>query len=311
MSCEDEYESLPPTATVWVHLAAGAVAGVAEHCVMFPLDSVKTRLQSLCPCPETACKTPVHGVASIIKREGWLRPLRGVNAIAAGSMPAHALYFSVYEKTKQVLTGNTVGHGNTLAYGVSGIVATMCHDLVMNPAEVVKQRMQMMYSPYGSSVECARCIYKVEGVSAFYRSYSTQLIMNVPFQAVHFMGYEFWQHFLNPEHKYDPTSHLISGGMAGGLAAAVTTPLDCVKTVLNTQQTPEIQCRSVLLKATSSYRGITEAVVSIYNHRGMAGFTAGIQARVLYQVPATALSWSVYEFFKFLLSSKGDAVALV
>lgn len=76
------------------------LAGIAEHCVFFPLDSVKTRLQSLCPCPETRCPTPIHGVASMVRREGWLRPLRGVNAVAAGSAPAHALYFTVYEKTK-------------------------------------------------------------------------------------------------------------------------------------------------------------------------------------------------------------------
>ena len=260
MTGEDEYESLPPTATVWVHLAAGAIAGMAEHCVMFPLDSVKTRMQSLCPCPETACKTPVHGVASIIKREGWFRPLRGVNAIALGSMPAHALYFSVYEKMKKVLTGNTFSHSNTLSYGAAGVCATMVHDLVMNPAEVVKQRMQMVNSPYGGSLECVKCIYKNEGISAFYRSYNTQLIMNIPFQAVHFMCYEFWQHSLNPEHKYDPKSHLIAGGLAGGLAAAITTPLDCIKTVLNTQQTPEFDSGNrICLRGprTHSYTGIS------------------------------------------------------
>lgn len=54
----------------------------------------------------------------------------------------------------------------------------------MNPAEVVKQRMQMVYSPYGSSLECARCIYKVEGIAAFYRSYTTSLIM-VNFSILH------------------------------------------------------------------------------------------------------------------------------
>jgi len=305
MTSEDEYESLPPTATVWVHLAAGAIAGMAEHCVMFPLDSVKTRMQSLCPCPETACKTPVHGVASIIKREGWFRPLRGVNAIALGSMPAHALYFSVYEKVKKVLTGNTFGHSNTLSYGAAGVCATMVHDLVMNPAEVVKQRMQMVNSPYGGSLECVKCIYKHEGISAFYRSYNTQLIMNIPFQAVHFMCYEFWQHSLNPEHKYDPRSHLIAGGLAGGLAAAITTPLDCIKTVLNTQQTPEFDSRHrIFLKGprTHSYRGMFDTVLSIYKFRGLAGFGAGLQARVMYQMPAAALAWSVYELFKFILS---------
>ncbi|KAK0395868.1 hypothetical protein QR680_001469 [Steinernema hermaphroditum] len=291
---DDEYESLAPTHKLWVHLSAGALAGMTEHCVMFPFDSVKTRLQSLCPCPEAKCPTPVHGIASIIRREGWLRPLRGVNAVAAGSIPAHALYFTVYEKMKAFLTGNTTGHANTIAYGVSGALATIIHDAVMNPAEVVKQRMQMMYSPYGGSLECVRCVYKREGVQAFYRSYSTQLLMNVPFQTVHFMTYEFWQHQLNPEHKYDPRSHLISGALAGGLAAAVTTPLDCVKTVLNTQQTPEVlPDRTVLLKATNSYQGIKDTVTSIYRCRGLSGFFSGVQARVMYQMPATALSWSL------------------
>ncbi|VDM84569.1 unnamed protein product, partial [Strongylus vulgaris] len=49
-------------------------------------------------------------------------------------MPAHALYFTVYEKTKSYnvfkgfLTGNTAGHSNTLAYGAAGAVATLIHD---------------------------------------------------------------------------------------------------------------------------------------------------------------------------------------
>jgi len=36
----DDYESLP-TNSVAVHMTAGAVAGIMEHCVMYPFDSVK------------------------------------------------------------------------------------------------------------------------------------------------------------------------------------------------------------------------------------------------------------------------------
>lgn len=36
----DEYESLP-SGSVITHMIAGAIAGTAEHCVMYPLDSVK------------------------------------------------------------------------------------------------------------------------------------------------------------------------------------------------------------------------------------------------------------------------------
>lgn len=34
---------------------------------------------------------------------------------------------------------------------------------------------------------------------------------------------------------------MVAGGIAGGLAAALTTPLDCIKTVLNTQQTATVE----------------------------------------------------------------------
>lgn len=37
---DDEYESLPSASTA-VHMFAGAAAGITEHCVMYPVDSVK------------------------------------------------------------------------------------------------------------------------------------------------------------------------------------------------------------------------------------------------------------------------------
>lgn len=37
---------------------------------------------------------------------------------------------------------------------------------------------------------------------------------------------------------------------------------------------------------------------------GPLGFFKGLQARVLYSMPATAICWSTYEFFKFILSAQ-------
>ena len=39
---DSEYESLP-TEKVSVHIMAGAIAGVMEHCIMYPVDSVKVK----------------------------------------------------------------------------------------------------------------------------------------------------------------------------------------------------------------------------------------------------------------------------
>ena len=40
---QDEYESLP-TSSVATHMTAGAMAGMMEHVIMYPLDSVKVSI---------------------------------------------------------------------------------------------------------------------------------------------------------------------------------------------------------------------------------------------------------------------------
>lgn len=94
----------------------------------------------------------------------------------------------------------------------------------------------MSNSPYKSVLHCLVKTYKTEGIKAFYRSYTTQMMMNIPFQSTHFVCYELGQKITNKEGKYNPLAHMVSGAMAGGIAAAITTPLDVCKTLLNTQQ---------------------------------------------------------------------------
>lgn len=38
---EIEYEGLDPGTTVGINMLAGALAGVSEHAVMYPVDSIK------------------------------------------------------------------------------------------------------------------------------------------------------------------------------------------------------------------------------------------------------------------------------
>jgi len=89
--------------------------------------------------------------------------------------------------------------------------------------------------------DCVVKIYRGEGLGAFYRSYGTQIVMNVPFQCVHFIVYEAMQNATNPNRNYNPMGHVVSGGVSGALAAAITTPLDVCKTLLNTQVTHKAQ----------------------------------------------------------------------
>ncbi|CAB1338484.1 unnamed protein product [Coregonus sp. 'balchen'] len=288
---EPEYEGLPQGASTSTHMFAGAVAGIMEHCLMFPIDCVKTRMQSLQPEPAARYRNVMDALRRIITTEGVWRPMRGLNATAVGAGPAHALYFACYEKLKKSL-------------GTAGCVATLLHDAAMNPSEVVKQRLQMYNSPYRGVMDCVRAVWQSEGAAAFYRSYTTQLTMNVPFQALHFMTYEYLQELLNPHRQYNPSSHMVSGGLAGAIAAAATTPLDVCKTLLNTQESlvGVAAAGQGGGQAQGTHRhitGLAHAFRTVYRLGGLPGFFKGVQARVIYQMPSTAISWSVYEFFKY------------
>ena len=160
---------------------------------------------------------------------------------------------------------------------------------------VVKQRMQVYGSGYRTCLQCVSSVLRKEGMWAFYRSYSTQLVMNVPFQSIQFVTYEIMQDLLNNDRAYSPLTHVCSGAVAGAVAASVTMPLDVCKTLLNTQEA----CARTNL---AYINGMATAFRTIYEFRGVAGFFRGLQARVVYQMPSTAIAWSVYEFFKFVIT---------
>ena len=159
---------------------------------------------------------------------------------------------------------------------------------------VIKTRLQLYNSPYRGLYDCIVTTLRTEGVRAFYRSYTTQLTMNIPFQSVHFITYELMQDALNQARQYNPSTHVVSGAVAGGVAAALTTPLDVCKTLLNSQE--DCICR------TRPVNSLVQAFRTVYAVRGARGFLAGLQARVIYQMPSTAICWSVYEFFKYFLT---------
>ncbi|KAI1308406.1 Fe(2+) transporter [Mortierella claussenii] len=291
---EYEYEALPENSSVAASLLAGALAGVAEHAVMYPVDSIKTRMQILQPTPQAVYSGVINAASRITTTEGARTLWRGVNSVIMGAGPAHALYFATYEYAKESFGGNGSGH-HLVAAAAAGACATTAHDALMNPFDVIKQRMQVHGSVYRSVLDCASKVYRAEGLRAFYISYPTTLTMTIPFQSIQFASYEYLRKMLNPSGGYDPMTHIMAGGVAGGVAAAATTPLDVAKTLLQTRgESKDLRIRNC--------SGLVEAWKLIYQRQGLAGFAKGLQPRVLSHMPSTAICWSVYEYGKFLLN---------
>ncbi|KAG2230022.1 mitochondrial carrier domain-containing protein [Thamnidium elegans] len=287
---EYDYESLGSNTTMTQNAFAGALAGIAEHCAMYPVDSIKTRMQVITSVTEKAVKQP-----PVTLRNLW----KGVNSVVLGAGPAHALHFATYEYCKDYFGANGNGH-HPLASAAAGACATLVHDGLMNPFDVVKQRMQLRDSAYKTIRECARSVYAKEGFTAFYISLPTTLVMSVPFQSIQFATYEFFRKVLNPDGPhYDPKSHVIAGALAGAIASSVTTPLDVIKTLLQTRgSNQDSRIRNA--------RGFREAASIIMERHGIKGFFRGFRPRVLTHMPSAAISWSVYEYIKWIINTRNN-----
>ncbi|KAK9464359.1 mitochondrial carrier domain-containing protein [Lipomyces arxii] len=290
---EFDYEALPKNTSLASNLMAGAFAGIMEHTVMYPVDAIKTRMQIV-----SKGGVSYSGISNAISRisatEGARALWRGITSVAIGAGPAHAVYFSVYEHTKQQFGGNEGTGYHPIATSLAGACATIASDALMNPFDVIKQRMQLAGHLYPNIAACATSIYRTEGFSAFYISYPTTLFMNIPLTALNFTTYEALSKFLNPQRKYDPLTHCIAGGLAGAVAAAATTPMDVIKTFLQTKGSssdPEIRNTNSLVDASRV----------IYRREGLKGFMRGLRPRIVSNMPSTAISWTGYEMAKFYL----------
>lgn len=274
-------------------MIAGASAGVMEHLCMFPVDTVKTRMQAAPINPSARYLSFASTLGHVVREEGALRLYRGVNAAVLGAIPSHAANYAVYEYFKHQFGGNESGH-HVFANAAAGAIATASHDAVITPLDVVKQRLQVAASPYSGVMDCIRSTLRNEGLIAFYASYPTTVLMNVPFMAVHFAGYESFKLLLtgtDRQHDHTVAEELIAGAGAGACAGLVSTPLDVVKTRIQTQ----------LIGPGHPRLGAVDVARLIWKEAGVRGFTRGASARVLYFMPSSAICWSTYETVKRVL----------
>jgi len=396
------------------HCIAGSIAGVTEHTLLYPVDTVKTHMQAYCSsCPnnpanmtnadkavKAVCVGPrsqtvsqpsvaqgmwstmrnlvnhgnAHGQSSqsfvhskssslispkgarqtatlsaqsmappnvnvtttaamkniqqLKVSKGYTRLWRGVQTMTTGCIPAHALYFSSYEFTKDALSTTTIHpttgaaqtHLGTLGASAAGATSTFFHDLVMTPMDTIKQRMQLGH--YKGMGHAFSHILNHEGWVGLYRSFGVTVLTNVPYGMVMVTTNEFLRDTLmemkarnnnNHSNLLDIQTTMLAGCGAGAVAAGVTAPLDRVKTRLQTQAfanaTPMHHdvvkaCPKAKASVQSKlkYSGLADAFFSIVKEEGYQGLWRGIAPRLMTHTPAVAISWTAYETAKRWLS---------
>lgn len=243
-------------------MIAGGLGGTTGDMLMHSLDTVKTRQQG---DPHVPPKYTSLGSSyyTIFRQEGVRRGLYGGWFPALlGSFPGTVLFFGTYEFTKRNLIDR--GLQANLAYLTAGFVGDLAASIVYVPSEVLKTRLQLQgrfNNPYFSSgynyrgtLDATRTIIRTEGVSALFYGYQATLYRDLPYSALQFM---FWEQFREWAIQWKGSRDLgtplefLCGAAGGGLAGAMTCPLDVVKTRLQTQVHPDTEAETAAAKTTS------------------------------------------------------------
>jgi len=287
--CDDEdpfeWEVRDSGTPFWQHAVAGSCAGVMEHISMYPMDTVKTHMQA----------SPVRlsigeAAQAVLRNQGTSGLMRGSLVIGAGCIPAHAGFFGTYEFATARIAAEEHQH-QPMRMAACGAAATTVHDAILTPHDVAKQRLQL--GRYSGAIDCALSVWRQEGLRGFYRSLPVTLAMNVPYNGILVACNDSLQRYLQVgragggrEAKLaDAPWHFLCAGISGAIAGAATTPLDVVKTRLQTQTDVSHASRSSVL-------GIARSIV---RESGVRGLFQGLGPRVLLAAPSAAVSWGTYE----------------
>ncbi|KNG46812.1 mitochondrial carrier protein-like protein [Stemphylium lycopersici] len=184
---------------------------------------------------------------TIWRQEGFKRGLYGgVEPAFLGSFIGTVCFFGAYEWTKRTM----IDYGVTpsVAYFSAGLLADLAAAPAYVPSEVLKTRLQLQgryNNPYfnsgynyRSTMDAARTIARTEGYSALFHGYKATLWRDLPFSALQFAFYEEergWAKKYMGSNNIGLPLEIATAATAGGMAGVITTPLDVVKTRIQTQ----------------------------------------------------------------------------
>ncbi|KAF2704462.1 mitochondrial carrier [Pleomassaria siparia CBS 279.74] len=309
-------QALPLRGQPWIEspyirsLLAGGLAGTTVDLSLFPLDTLKTRLQS------SAGFLPSGGFSGIY---------RGVGSALIGSAPGAALFFITYDSLTRHLLPTRVtlynAEGRPYLGEVDARNAAYVHMLAASagevaacavrvPTEVVKQRAQARQ--FESSREALAHILDqrrtrghVHVWKELYRGWSITIMREVPFTVIQFPLWEALKRWrvasrsASSLHNNSTGSNKVSGleggllgSVAGAVAAGITTPLDVLKTrmMLAKEKQPMFTMLSIIIRES-----------------GPRAFFAGIGPRVGWISVGGAIFLGSYQWASNLLGGEEES----
>ncbi|KAG9247094.1 mitochondrial carrier domain-containing protein [Calycina marina] len=296
-----------------VEAIGGLSAGTISTLIVHPLDVIKTRLQ-IARGASTSRKTSGFTILrGLLRNQKPVQSLyRGLSPNLVGNASSWAIFFyfkSLIESQLSSLHGSSRSsqHGLMpsdyfLAAGLAGIATT----LSTAPIWVLKTRMlsseRESRGAYQNMWQGVRHIWRTDGVKGFYRGAAVSL-MGVSHGAVQFAVYDplkkLWKRHLisnslgseGEEVKMGTAATLGLSSSAKIVAGAVTYPYQVLRSRLQTYDAEK-----------RFGRGIRGVATRMWREDGWRGFYRGLATNIVRVLPATWVTFLVYENARFYLT---------
>uniref|UniRef100_A0A6T8K9Z2 Mitochondrial carrier protein n=1 Tax=Hemiselmis andersenii TaxID=464988 RepID=A0A6T8K9Z2_HEMAN len=265
----------PVVALTWKqHLLAGGLSRGAAVTSMFPIDTVKTRLQMTGGALRDMMKPPYYS---------------GYNAAIASQIPYGMAVFGTYEATKGILMEKFPQANKLSLFFVAAVAGDMVGSTVLTPGEVVKQKVQA--GVYKDPLQACIQIFKNSGLRGFYQGYTSLVARDVPFRAIQLPLYETFKKLYadarcnGNQDGIGPLQASILGASSGMIGAALTNPVDVIKTQM------------MVGSGDGGKATVVQAVTKILKENP-AAFLAGMPQRVGFLGGSSAVFFITYEFIR-------------
>ncbi|OTB05884.1 hypothetical protein M426DRAFT_56267 [Hypoxylon sp. CI-4A] len=302
-----------------VETVAGLSAGTIATLVVHPLDIVKTRMQIYQRTTANAQQplTTISLIRTLTQNPHPVASLyRGLTPNLIGNASSWASFFFFKARAERFLltlkspsspysSGSLTPQDYFVASGLAGI----CTQVLTNPIWVMKTRMlssdRTAVGAYPSMWAGAAHLLRNEGWRGFYRGLGISLL-GVAHGAVQFAVYDPVKRLYlarrfpgydgsnsqhsGPQHRMSNEATLVISSVAKLVAGAVTYPYQVIRSRL---QNYDADARFG--------RGIRGVVRRTWTEEGGRGFYRGIIPGVVRVLPATWVTFLVYENMKFYL----------
>lgn len=269
---------------------SGAIAGVSEILVMYPLDVVKTRQQL---ATTNDYNGTIRCLKKIVAEEGFSRLYKGISAPILMEAPKRATKFAAndewgkfYKKAFGIPTMT-----QSLAV-LTGATAGATESFVVVPFELVKIKLQDRTSKFNGMGEVVKHIVKENGVLGLYKGLESTLWRHIAWNAGYF-GLIFQVRTLMPKPKTSTEKTLIDltcGTIGGTFGTIMNTPFDVVK--------------SRIQAGSTKYVWTVPSVLKVAREEGFGALYKGFIPKVLRLGPGGGILLVVFttcmDFFRTL-----------